>query len=140
MSSRWDGIDEFTAVAEQASFSTAAKRLGLSTSAVSREIARLEDRLQTRLLNRTTRRVELTDAGRDFLARCRRLIDERDEALAAVQPDDSAPRGLLQRLVGLLRKYGLAEVTEALAPAHGVGIPPGRQAPGSEDELQANAW
>ncbi|MET4685427.1 LysR family transcriptional regulator [Brevundimonas faecalis] len=94
--SRWDGIDEFTAVAEQASFSAAAKRLGLSTSAVSREIARLEDRLQTRLLHRTTRRVELTDAGRDFLARCRRLIDERDEALAAVQPDDQAPRGLLR--------------------------------------------
>ncbi|WP_318780476.1 LysR family transcriptional regulator [Brevundimonas pondensis] len=45
----------------------------MSTSAVSREIARLEDRLQTRLLHRTTRRVELTDAGRrDFLARCRR--------------------------------------------------------------------
>ncbi len=94
--SRWDGIDEFTAVAEQASFSAAARRLSLSTSAVSREIARLEDRLQTRLLHRTTRRVELTDAGRDFLARCRRLIDERDEALAAVQPDDQAPRGLLR--------------------------------------------
>ncbi|HEY1073247.1 LysR family transcriptional regulator [Brevundimonas sp.] len=94
--SRWDGIDEFTAVAEQASFSAAARRLGLSTSAVSREIARLEDRLQTRLLHRTTRRVELTDAGRDFLARCRRLIDERDEVLAAVQPDDHAPRGLLR--------------------------------------------
>src|SRR5690606_23481752 len=94
--SRWDGIDEFTAVAEQASFSAAARRLGRSTSAVSREIARLEDRLQTRLLHRTTRRVELTDAGRDFLARCRRLIDERDEALAAVQPDDQAPRGLLR--------------------------------------------
>ncbi|PRA27729.1 LysR family transcriptional regulator, partial [Brevundimonas sp. MYb46] len=94
--SRWDGIDEFTAVAEQASFSAAARRLGLSTSAVSREIARLEDRLQTRLLHRTTRRVELTDAGREFLARCRRLIDERDEALAAVQPDDQAPRGLLR--------------------------------------------
>jgi DNA-binding transcriptional LysR family regulator len=94
--SRWDGIDEFTAVAEQASFSGAAKRLGLSTSAVSREIARLEDRLQTRLLHRTTRRVELTDAGREFLSRCRRLIDERDEALAAIQPDDHAPRGLLR--------------------------------------------
>lgn len=94
--SRWDGIDEFTAVAEQASFSAAARRLGLSTSAVSREIARLEDRLQTRLLHRTTRRVELTDAGRDFLTRCRSLIDERDEALAAVQPDDQVPRGLLR--------------------------------------------
>lgn len=94
--SRWNGIDEFTAVAEQASFSGAAKRLGVSTSAVSREIARLEDRLQTRLLHRTTRRVELTDAGREFLSRCRRLIDERDEALAAIQPDDHAPRGLLR--------------------------------------------
>lgn len=90
--SRWDGIDEFTAVAEQASFSAAARRLGLSTSAVSREIARLEDRLQTRLLHRTTRRVELTDAGRDFLARCRRLIDERDEALAAPSSPTIRPR------------------------------------------------
>lgn len=117
--SRWDGIDEFTAVAEQASFSAAAKRLGLSTSAVSREIARLEDRLQTRLLHRTTRRVELTDAGRDFLARCRRLIDERDEALAAVQPDDQAPRGLLRMTCSV--SYGerfIAPAVNAFARAH----------------------
>lgn len=119
MSSRWDGIDEFTAVAEQASFSAAAKRLGLSTSAVSREIARLEDRLQTRLLNRTTRRVELTDAGRDFLARSRRLIDERDEALAAIQPDDSAPRGLLRMTCSV--SYGerfVAPAVNAFARAY----------------------
>lgn len=119
MSSRWDGIDEFTAVAEQASFSAAAKRLGLSTSAVSREIAKLEDRLQTRLLNRTTRRVELTDAGRDFLDRCRRLIDERDEALAAVQPDDSAPRGLLRMTCSV--SYGerfVAPAVNRFARAH----------------------
>ncbi|WP_292228263.1 LysR family transcriptional regulator [Brevundimonas sp.] len=119
MSSRWDGIDEFTAVAEQASFSAAARRLGLSTSAVSREIARLEDRLQTRLLNRTTRRVELTDAGRDFLNRCRRLIDERDEALAAVQPDDSAPRGLLRMTCSV--SYGerfVAPAVNAFARDH----------------------
>lgn len=117
--SRWDGIDEFTAVAEQASFSAAAKRLGLSTSAVSREIARLEDRLQTRLLNRTTRRVELTDAGRDFLGRCRRLIDERDEALAAVQPDDHAPRGLLRMTCSV--SYGerfIAPAVNAFARTH----------------------
>lgn len=116
---RWDGIDEFAAVAEQASFSAAARRLGLSTSAVSREIARLEDRLQTRLLNRTTRRVELTDAGRDFLIRCRRLIDERDEALAAVQPDDSVPRGLLRMTCSV--SYGerfVAPAVNAFARAH----------------------
>jgi DNA-binding transcriptional LysR family regulator len=64
--SRWDGIDEFTAVAEQASFSAAARRLGLSTSAVSREIARLEDRLQTRLLHRTTRRVETATTAKHY--------------------------------------------------------------------------
>ncbi|MCY1648518.1 LysR family transcriptional regulator [Caulobacter sp. SL161] len=94
--SRWDGIDEFVATAEAESFSRAARRLGLSTSGVSRAVATLEERLQTRLLYRTTRRVSLTDAGRAFLARARRLIAERDEALASVGEDDSDPRGLLR--------------------------------------------
>lgn len=94
--SRWDGIDEFVATAEAESFSHAARRLGLSTSGVSRAVATLEERLQTRLLYRTTRRVSLTDAGRAFLARARRLIAERDEALASVGEDDGEPRGLLR--------------------------------------------
>jgi DNA-binding transcriptional LysR family regulator len=94
--SRWDGIDEFVATAEAESFSQAARRLGLSTSGVSREVARLEERLQTRLLYRTTRRVSLTDAGRAFLARCRELIHDRDEALAAVGEEDGEVKGLLR--------------------------------------------
>ena len=94
--SRWDGIDEFVATAEAESFSQAARRLGLSTSGVSREVARLEERLQTRLLYRTTRRVSLTDAGRAFLARCRDLIHDRDEALAAVGEEDGEVKGLLR--------------------------------------------
>lgn len=94
--SRWDGIDEFVATAEAESFSQAARRLGLSTSGVSREVARLEERLQTRLLYRTTRRVSLTDAGRAFLARCRELIHDRDEALAAVGEEDGDVKGLLR--------------------------------------------
>lgn len=94
--SRWDGIDEFVATAEAESFSQAARRLGLSTSGVSREVARLEERLQTRLLYRTTRRVSLTDAGRAFLARCRDLIQDRDEALAAVGEEDGEVKGLLR--------------------------------------------
>ncbi|KSB87993.1 LysR family transcriptional regulator [Caulobacter vibrioides] len=94
--SRWDGIDEFVATAEAESFSQAARRLGLSTSGVSREVARLEERLQTRLLYRTTRRVSLTDAGRAFLARCRALIHDRDEALAAVGEEDGEVKGLLR--------------------------------------------
>ncbi len=94
--SRWDGIDEFVATAEAESFSQAARRLGLSTSGVSREVARLEERLQTRLLYRTTRRVSLTDAGRAFLARCRQLIHDRDDALAAVGEEDGEVKGLLR--------------------------------------------
>ncbi len=94
--SRWDGIDEFVATAEAESFSEGARRLGLSTSGVSRAVAGLEERLQTRLLYRTTRRVSLTDAGRAFLARCRQLILDRDEALAAVGEEDGALKGLLR--------------------------------------------
>jgi DNA-binding transcriptional LysR family regulator len=94
--SRWDGIDEFVAVAEAESFSRAAQRLGLSTSGVSREVARLEDRLATRLLYRTTRQVSLTDAGRLFLARCRTLIQERDAAMQLVGEDDGELKGQLR--------------------------------------------
>jgi DNA-binding transcriptional LysR family regulator len=94
--SRWDGIDEFVAVAEAESFSRAAARLNLSTSGVSREVARLEDRLQTRLLYRTTRQVSLTDAGRLFLARCRALIQERDLAMQLVGEDEGELKGQLR--------------------------------------------
>lgn len=94
--SRWDGIDEFVAVAEHGSFSRAAERLRLSSSQVSRQIARLEDRLQARLFYRTTRNVTLTEAGRTLLAHCQRLVEERDEALAAVSDLSGEPKGLLR--------------------------------------------
>ena len=64
--SRWEGLDEFVAVAEIGSFSRAAERLRVSSSHVSRQVALLEERLQARLLYRTTRRVSLTEAGADF--------------------------------------------------------------------------
>jgi len=92
----WDGIEEFIATAETESFSRAAARLGVSTSHISREVARLEDRLSVRLLYRTTRRVSLTDAGRLFLERCRRLVEEREEMFAAVSEQDGTARGHLR--------------------------------------------
>lgn len=116
---RWDGIDEFVATAQAESFSQAARRLGLSTSGVSREVARLEERLQTRLLYRTTRRVSLTDAGRAFLARCQQLIHDRDEALAAVGEEDGEVRGLLRMTCS--SAYGeryVAPAVNAFALAH----------------------
>lgn len=63
---RWDGLDEFVAVAECGSFGRAADSLRVSPSHVSRQVASLEERLQARLLYRTTRRVSLTEAGQTF--------------------------------------------------------------------------
>lgn len=93
---RWEGIDEFVAVAECSQFTAAAERLDVSASHVSRQIARLEDRLQTRLLYRSTRRVTLTEAGQTFLQHCQRLQDGREEALRAVGDLASEPKGLLR--------------------------------------------
>ncbi|MBK7416870.1 MAG: LysR family transcriptional regulator [Dechloromonas sp.] len=94
--SRWEGLDEFVAVAECGSFSRAAERLHLSSSHVSRQVAALEERLQARLLYRTTRRVSLTEAGQTFFTRCQRLIEERDEAFLTMGALHSAPTGLLR--------------------------------------------
>ncbi|PKO37826.1 MAG: LysR family transcriptional regulator [Betaproteobacteria bacterium HGW-Betaproteobacteria-6] len=94
--SRWEGLDEFVAVAECGNFSRAAERLRLSSSHVSRQVALLEERLQARLLYRTTRRVSLTEAGQTFLTRCQRLIEERDEAFLTIGDLHSAPTGLLR--------------------------------------------
>lgn len=62
----WEGLDEFVAVAECGQFTAAAQRLGVSSSHISRQIVRLEERLQTRLLYRSTRKVALTEAGQTF--------------------------------------------------------------------------
>ncbi|WP_213876858.1 LysR family transcriptional regulator [Pseudomonas sp. dw_358] len=96
MESRWEGIDEFVAVAESNQFTAAAERLGVSSSHISRQVARLEERLQTRLLYRSTRRVTLTEAGQTFLHHCQRLQDSREEALRAISDLGGEPKGLLR--------------------------------------------
>jgi DNA-binding transcriptional LysR family regulator len=92
----WSGIEEFYTVAQARSFTHAAQRLGLSASQVSREVARLEDRLGQRLLYRSTRNVSLTEAGERFLIRCRRLLEDRDEALASVVEESAQLQGQLR--------------------------------------------
>ena len=93
---RWEGIDEFVAVAECSQFTAAAERLGVSSSHISRQVARLEERLQTRLFYRSTRKVTLTEAGQTFLQHCQRLQDGREEALRAVGDLASEPKGMLR--------------------------------------------
>lgn len=91
----WDGIDEAVAVSDCGSFAAAAARLGVSTSHISRSIARLEDRVGAPLFHRTTRRVSLTDTGRTFTEHCRRLIQEREELLS-LAAGSSEPQGELR--------------------------------------------
>jgi DNA-binding transcriptional LysR family regulator len=90
---RWEGLDALVAVAETGNFTRAASRLGVSTSQVSREINRLEERLGTQLVSRNTRRVALTESGRLFEQRCRQLIDDRDAAFDTFASAKDAIKG-----------------------------------------------
>jgi LysR family transcriptional regulator for bpeEF and oprC len=96
----------FTKVAETCSFTIAAQRLGLTSSAVSKSIARLEEELGVKLLHRSTRLVSLTDEGASFFERCRSILAEVDEAESAITQNNTTPKGVLsvQMPVALGRK------------------------------------
>ena len=103
----------FVRVMDRGSFSAAAKDLGLTPSAVSKLISRLEDRLGVRLLERSTRRLALTPEGETFLARARRIVAEIEEAEAEVAQARGAPRGILRVNSGTA--FGLHQLAPALA-------------------------
>jgi DNA-binding transcriptional LysR family regulator len=93
MQDRLDTLMIFAAVAEQQSFAEAARHLSRSPASVTRAVAALEERLQTRLFNRTTRSVALTDAGARYLESCRRLLATYDELEAVDLGERVEPRG-----------------------------------------------
>jgi DNA-binding transcriptional LysR family regulator len=86
----------FIAVARARSFRAAADRLGITRSAVSQAVRRLEESLGTALLQRTTRSVGLTEAGDRFLARAAPALAEVESAAAVIADDPTRPRGLLR--------------------------------------------
>lgn len=86
----------FAAVVSTGGFSAAAAALGYSKAAVSRQIARLEASLGVKLLDRTTRAVSLTPAGREMYLRCSRIVDEVNEANTIVSSMLARPRGELK--------------------------------------------
>lgn len=92
----WEGVTEFVAVAETESFTQAAKRLGISTAQVSRQVSALEARLATRLFHRTTRKVSVTEAGQIYFQHCRQVLDSLEEAERTITNLQSAPRGKLR--------------------------------------------
>ncbi len=86
----------FSKVAETCSFTVAAQRLGLTASAVSKSVARLEQELGVKLLQRSTRLVSLTDEGASFFERCRNILAEIDDAESALTLSTVAPKGRLR--------------------------------------------
>jgi len=106
------GMAVFAKVVETGTFTGAARAMGLSKGAVSKQIARLEDRLGARLLNRTTRRSSLTEVGAAFYERCRRIVAEAEEAELAVTRLHAEPRGTLR--VNLPMSFGMIHMADAL--------------------------
>ncbi len=107
MSERLTGIEAFVAAVEAGNFALAAQRLQLTRSAVGKSVARLEERLGTRLFHRTTRSQSLTENGQAYYERCRRALDELDAADAALEAGRHVPGGRVRitapELIGRMR-------------------------------------
>ena len=109
---RFENARVFATVIEAGGFTRAAERLGLSRAATSKHVLQLEERLGTRLLNRTTRRVSVTAAGRMFYQQCRRILAEFDEAERSASVLHNQPRGELRVIAPT--NFGLAEIGTCL--------------------------
>ena len=90
---RLDAMAVFQAVVEAGSLSAAGRKLGVPLATVSRKISELEAHLKARLLNRSTRGLTLTEAGRSYLVACRRILDDIGEAERAATGEYSEPKG-----------------------------------------------
>ena len=93
---KWEGISEFVFVAENESFTKAAKNMGISTAQVSRQISALEGRLKIKLFYRTTRKVSLTQEGQVFYQHCRGVLDGLEAAERAITNLQSKPQGKIK--------------------------------------------
>lgn len=92
----YSDIVAFVRVVEAHSFVAAAQSLGMSPSAISKAVSRLEERLGARLLNRTTRSLSMTDLGTSFYERCRQALGQLDHAESEVSESRGVPRGRLR--------------------------------------------
>lgn len=109
-------FDAFVQSAETGSFVAAGRKLGLSASAVGKAVVRLEQRLDVRLFHRNTRNMTLTEGGRLFLERCRRIFEEVEAAEAELARSNRTPRGRLRvslPLVGMLLTPVMAKFMRA---------------------------
>jgi DNA-binding transcriptional LysR family regulator len=93
---RLTSLTVFTRVVESGGFSAAAQRLGMSPAAVTNHMQALENRMGVRLINRTTRKMSLTDVGQAYYQRCTQILAELEEAEQAASASQEVPRGKLR--------------------------------------------
>ncbi|MBN7797082.1 LysR family transcriptional regulator [Parahaliea mediterranea] len=110
---RWEGIEEYICVVEAGSFTAAADRLGVSKSYVSKQVSQLEDRLRVRLLQRTTRRLTLTEIGEVFYGHCKAMAEQFDQAESTLSDLQLAPRGTLK--LSINSRYGVQYMASVVA-------------------------
>ena len=102
----------FRSVAELSSFTGAAKAIGVTTSAVTKSVARLEEHLGVQLLHRSTRAVHLTESGAAYLERCAQILAELEEAEALLRDSNLAPSGTVR--ICIPPSFGRTTVVPAL--------------------------
>jgi len=114
---RLEAMSILRAAVETGSFSAASRKLRIPLPTVSRKVAELEKHLKARLLVRSTRKLALTDAGADYLAACKRILEQVDEAEAAAAGEYSVPRGELAVTAPVVfgRLHVLPVISEFLA-------------------------
>lgn len=109
---RLEAMHVFCKVVECGNFASAAQQLAYSTSAVSRCVAQLENHLNVRLLNRTTRRLSLTESGQAYFERCSQWLTELAEIEAATSEQATVPRGLLKITTSI--EFGMSYLAPVL--------------------------
>lgn len=112
-----DGMRTFVAVVQEGSFSAAARRLDRSPQLVSKHVAQLEEYLGARLLNRSTRRISLTEAGSAYADRARTVLEEIDELEGAVTGMTARAQGTLR--INAPMSFGISELSAVIADYQG---------------------
>jgi DNA-binding transcriptional LysR family regulator len=107
-----DAMQTFVRVADAGSFIAVANQLQVARSVVTRQVASLERKLGTKLINRSTRSLTLTAAGVAYIAKCRAILNMVDSAESSLAEEQAVPRGRIR--LGLPLTYGLQELLPAL--------------------------
>jgi DNA-binding transcriptional LysR family regulator len=113
-----NGLMAFVKTADLGSFVAAGKALDISASAVGKAVAKLEQQLGVRLLQRSTRRIQLTEEGRLFHERCRGILDDLDDAQAMVSRSADVPRGRLRVSAPIVSYHFLMPLVPAFLARH----------------------